>query len=94
MKVSVNEVWKMDCKTYFKRVEILDVILAEERYILQRQLDNHVKLNYADSIKDFSSIYKEFGDQMGVITETRQHKEYTEEELEKIWKEKLDKVGF
>lgn len=49
----------------FKQLQkMLDVIEAEERLILQRQLDNHLKMGNAKLIKDFSNIYEEFQDVM------------------------------
>jgi len=45
----------------FKGLQImLDVLEAEERLILQRQLDNHIKIGNPKLIKDFSNIYEEF----------------------------------
>lgn len=47
----------------FKELQrMLDVIEAEERLILQRQLDNHIKVGNPKLVKDFSNIYEEFQD--------------------------------
>lgn len=58
----------------------LDVLEAEERLVLQRQLDNHLKVNSKEMLKHFSDIYKEFEDVV-----------YEEIKITKDMKSKIDK---
>lgn len=55
-------VYRMEFIEFKKIQKQLDVIEAEERFILQRQLDNHIKLKSKQLIQHFGDIYKEFED--------------------------------
>ena len=60
--MSLNEVLAMDFIMYRRMQRQLDILEAEERLILQRQLDNHIKVTNKDLVKKFGDIYKEFED--------------------------------
>lgn len=68
MKADVDKVWDMECKTFIERLKHLEGVLGEDRYILQRQLDNHIKVSNKDTIKHWKDIYDEFRQPMDAIS--------------------------
>jgi len=95
MNENVDSVWKMTCKDFRSRMKHMEAILAEGRYILQRQIDNNIKLNNKETIKDFTEIYKEFSNQMKEVEViVFNNKEISNEEKKKIHKENLAKMGL
>lgn len=51
---------QMDYLIFRDYLKYIGVIEAEERFILQRQLDNHIKIKSPKLIDSFTDIYKEF----------------------------------
>ena len=86
LHISIDDIMKMDTKDFFQKLNILDGQLAEEKFILQRQLDNHVKYGNKATHDKFIDIYNEFINQMDV-TGKKITKELTEEENQKEWLE-------
>lgn len=78
----------------FKRcLNVLNSIHAEERYINQRMLDNHLFANSEKGLKHFNKIYEEFE---GIINKEIKLKrievELSEEEQRKRWKKMIGKL--
>ena len=95
MHVSVESVWQMECKDFLLRMKHLEAILAEDRYILQRQLDNHIKIKSKKTVDSFSDIYTEFAEQMKTVSEFKYKLvEADEETLRKKHAENLKKLGL
>jgi len=95
MKVDVDQVWDMEVKEFFLRLRHMESILAEERYILQRQLDNHIKAKNKKTINNFKDIYDEFAKTMGSVSEIKYKKnDYTDEEIKAMHEENLKKLGL
>jgi len=93
MKVDIDEVWDMECKEFFKRLKHLEAVLAEERYILQRQIDNQLKTRSKKTVNSFGDIYREFSKQMETVREIVPF-EMTDEQKRKIHEENLKKMGL
>jgi len=95
MKTDIDTVRKMTCVDFKENLKHMEAILAEDRYILQRQLDNHTKLTNKDTIKTYIDIYNEFSEQMKTIGVIKQAKgTLTKEEKRKIHEENLAKAGL
>ena len=93
MKESVDDVMNMNVKDFLLRLTHLEAVLAEQRYINQRQLDNHIKIKNKKTINNFGDIYKEFEECMKSISEVKYIEvKYTKEELEKKHEENLAKI--
>ena len=89
----VDDVLQMDTRVFFERLNILDGLIAEEKFILQRQLDNHVKYGKKATAGKFTGIYDEFISQMKRSDKTKK-KELTQEEKLAIHKANLVKLGL
>lgn len=95
MKCDVDKVWDMECKEFFLRLKHMEAILAEDRYIKQRQLDNHIKAKHSKSVNSFSEIYEEFALQMKQIGKIKINNiNLTKEEMKQKHKMNLAKMGF
>ena len=95
MKTDIETVRKMTCIDFKERMKHMEAILAEDRYILQRQLDNHTKLKTKETIKTYLDIYNEFSEQMKTVGVIKQVKGVlTKEEKRKIHEENLAKAGL
>jgi hypothetical protein len=93
MKVDVETVWNMTTKEFFLNLKHMESVLAEDRYILQRQLDNKEKLKSAKTADSFGDIYNEFLQQMKAI-EIVKTREMTKEEMMQAHRENLQKLGL
>jgi hypothetical protein len=89
-----EKILKMDYLKYKEIIKITDVLEAEERFILQRQLDNHIKINSPKLVKTFTDIYTEFEE---VIDENikiyRNDPKVTEEQSKQNWRNQLATLG-
>ena len=95
MKTDIETVRKMTCVDFKLALKHMEAILAEDRYILQRQLDNHTKLNTKETIKNYVEIYEEFSEQMKTIGVVKHAKSnLTKEEKRKMHEENLAKTGL
>ena len=93
MSVSVDEVMQMEYKDFKNKLNLVESLLAEERYILQRQLDNHLYLNSKNTINKYTDIYKEFTEQMRKVNVYSERK-LTQDEMKKIHEANLKKLGL
>lgn len=91
MKVSTSEIDEMYVIDFNKKLKIMEALLAEERFILQRQLDNHLKINSKNTINKYMDIYKEFEVQMKKITKARK---LTTEEMKALHEKNLRTLGL
>ena len=95
MKIDVDIVWNMEVKEFFQRLRHIEAIQANDRYILQRQIDNHLKAKNKKTINNFKDIYDEFSNSMDSIGEIKySNVELTKEEQLEQHKEVLKKMGF
>jgi len=78
---------EMDTKDFFQKLNILEGQLAEEKFILQRQLDNHIKFKSKSTKNKWTDIYDEFINQMD-RSGKKITKQLTEEESQKEFLEK------
>ena len=86
MNVKIEEIWEMDTKDFFNKLNILDCQIAEDRYILLRMIDNNLKLKSPTTQDKWLDIYSEFREQMN-RSGKKITKELTEEENQKEWLE-------
>jgi hypothetical protein len=91
---TLQDILKMDYLKYKEILNVTDVIEAEERFILQRQLDNHIKVNSPKLVKNFTDIYTEFEE---VITQNikiyKKNAQVNAEQAKENWRNQLARLG-
>lgn len=83
----------MEINTFKRCLNVLNAIHAEERYINQRMLDNHLFSNSEKGFKYFNKIYDEFESIINKeIKLKRIEIKISEEEQKKRWKKMIGKL--
>ena len=94
MKADVDKVWKMEVKEFYIRLKHMEAVVAEDRYITQTQIDNHLYLNNKKTISNFQKIYKDFANCMKSIDEVKTKKNLSVKDKRKIHEENLATLGL
>lgn len=81
-------------KTYREIINNTDILEAEERFVLQRQLDNHIKLQSKELISKFHDIYKEFEEVIeGNIEIVKKTPTISKEQAQNNWRDFMSRMG-
>ncbi len=77
---------------FFRGLKLINVYKAEENYVLQRMLDNHVNLSHKEGLKIYNNIYKEFQKEIDDEIKIEENIKIDNEKFKEIYKKNLQRL--